>query len=747
MVRFVMAGFLGLLLVSVVWSQEQGKDLPKDKGFEVTTVPGPAGDLLRKWWKEKTASGNQGDWYENRDEAHSPLDVKPYPQLKVYTFTETERKNRENWAAARVVRNQVTFGNSSTSAPPTLGGSNPRQYYVAARGLQLLHDQYVGNNLYIYPEHLDHDPGHNGPGAGQAGGYGDLYPTNTPYLITSQGSSYTDQPFMKAIPLVLAAFRPEVKKKLIESGLLMPTIQWIFRSSNKHLKSRDDYLTGLAHPSVFEGAWVDELAMVQAAHDLKETEIPPLVKLKVMKETSYQSGRDFFDPVPGEKLGTTPCVIARVFRAGEQSRKMVVSAAETKDPNGKPLQFHWVLLRGDPERVVFHPTNTNQTEYEIEVKWQPRRPVLPGSLMESNRVDIGVIAHNGSHYTAPSFITWFFLDNEDRSYDEKGRITQWAHNLGSNRFDIQDWGKFIDYAVSPTGAQVLELNPSEITKVREFASKFRDKDEAVNVAKRSLTQATEMVKKIKADKNLKNDPSVKNMEAAVEKAQKATQVAELARNELLDGNAMNPPFRKLVFERLSRAVERRTLVNEIKRSAAWKKASDSMKESLDKRLGEYRSWGLKDPSEENPRSPFALSHMVYMHAQILNDLVFAGTIRPAYQIHFVDQRITTPQAWRDLYHWDDTLGLLGWTRFDGKTSKEFSHQGLLVIEKDNKGRCTLGRVVKYAQEPFSGRGPNNNPLVYKPTEDVLRIAYGPEDPPLGKVIERLKKPTSEGMDP
>ena len=61
------------------------------------------------------------------------------------------------------------------------------------------------------------------------------------------------------MPLVLAALRPEVKKKLTETGLLMPTIQMLMRSTNKQLKNSKEYLTGKAHPSVFEGSWVDEL--------------------------------------------------------------------------------------------------------------------------------------------------------------------------------------------------------------------------------------------------------------------------------------------------------------------------------------------------------------------------------------------------------------------------------------------------------------------------------------------------------
>src|SRR5262249_38220536 len=159
-------------------------------------------------------------------------------------------------------------------------GSNPRSYYVRPSGIAFLYQQYRANNIYIYPEHRDHDPGHNGPDEG----FGDLYPTNTPYLIISQGSSGSDQPFMHSLPLALAAFRPEVKKKLAAAGLLMPTLQMLLRSTNRHLKRVDAYTSAAAHPTVFEGTWVNDLGLVQAAHDIRTGDIPPMVQLKVLEE-------------------------------------------------------------------------------------------------------------------------------------------------------------------------------------------------------------------------------------------------------------------------------------------------------------------------------------------------------------------------------------------------------------------------------------------------------------------------------
>ena len=55
--------------------------------------------------------------------------------------------------------------------------------------------------------------------------YGDVYPANTPYVITSQGSSGSDQVFLSAVACTLAAFRPETKELLVRTGTLMPTVQ------------------------------------------------------------------------------------------------------------------------------------------------------------------------------------------------------------------------------------------------------------------------------------------------------------------------------------------------------------------------------------------------------------------------------------------------------------------------------------------------------------------------------------------
>ena len=115
----------------------------------VTTAGGPAGDALRKWWTEGTAAGNVGDWYDNRDRGHSDLDTRPFPQLRRFAYSPEDTKLGRDWALATVTRPNVTFGNSSTSAPPEMGGSNVRTCYCSPVGLRILESHYTHNNVYI----------------------------------------------------------------------------------------------------------------------------------------------------------------------------------------------------------------------------------------------------------------------------------------------------------------------------------------------------------------------------------------------------------------------------------------------------------------------------------------------------------------------------------------------------------------------------------------------------------------------
>ena len=394
------------------------------------------GKRLRKWFAEGTAAGHFGDLYDNCDRDHSNLKYSQFPQLHRIEYRPENAADIPMGLQNRFLHGGAVLGNSSTSMVGTpVWRSNPRMAYGSPTSMMALVRQYFHNHLYIYPEHQDHDPGHNGEGGG---GYGDVYPTNTPYLLISQGSSFTDQPLMDAIACTMAAFRPQVKQRLVETGLMSPTLQQIFRTCYKPVHRPDDYLTGIAHPSVFEGSQLDPLKMVETAHDMTIDKIPPIVRIRVEQQDRAIVGRDYFDISDREHLFDSPGAIARIGRSTQYQRHMIVSASDSTDLEQRPLKFKWVILRGDESRITLKPLDEAGSRAELTVAWHPRRKIHPQSEIESNRVDIGVFAHNGVTWSAPAFVTWYFLDNEDREYDEQGRILSVSYHGGTDTGNYAD---------------------------------------------------------------------------------------------------------------------------------------------------------------------------------------------------------------------------------------------------------------------------------------------------------------------
>ncbi len=381
---------------------------------------GKAGDLLRQWYKEGTAAGNRGDLYDNRDHGHSFMNCGVFPQLARVSYDADLQKRQLHWGLQRLfMYNGICIGNSSTALT---GGPfwrcQGRLALTEPNVPLLLYLQYVGSHLYVYPVHVDNNPGHNG-----ASGYGDVVPANTPYLVLSQGSSGSDQVFLEALVATLAALRPEVKQELAASGTLMPALQMIFRMGNRQVAKPDDYLTGKAHPTAFEGSQVDAEKMVSLAHGIQPEVLPPMVQIKVLEEDRAVVGRDYFDVAPRERLFDTPCAIARIIKSSKYEHRMVLSAAESKDLRDKRLTYYWAVLRGDPARIRINKLNSDGSKVELIVAYHERRPIAPGNARESNRVDIGAFVYNGTYYSAPAFVSLYTLDNERRVYDDKHRIT------------------------------------------------------------------------------------------------------------------------------------------------------------------------------------------------------------------------------------------------------------------------------------------------------------------------------------
>ncbi|MGV6849938.1 MAG: hypothetical protein ACWA5A_16320 [Marinibacterium sp.] len=376
---------------------------------------GPAHQLLRRLVNTGRAAGNAGDLYDNRDRGHARLDPLSFPQLTHIRYGPVFRAEGLDYGLPlTLLYDHPVIGNSSTAL--TRGALWRSQSRLAMTGeggawMQRLYRNYRSGQIDVFPEHRDHESAR-----------GDLFPANTPYLLTSQGSSGSDLPHVEALVMILAALRPDTKARLMEEGLLAPMVQMVYRRARIPVRSRADYLSGAAHPSAFRAADISLARMVSLANAILPDEIPPMVELTVLEDLRAVPGQDFFGDGLGERLFDTPSAIARIWRSRAGQRQMRISAAGTRDPNGRDLRFDWVLLRGDPDKVRIEPEGEGGHTARIHVDWQEPQAVPGREDLTSSRIDIGVFAHNGLYDSAPAFVSILLPGHEIRRYDADLRV-------------------------------------------------------------------------------------------------------------------------------------------------------------------------------------------------------------------------------------------------------------------------------------------------------------------------------------
>ncbi|MBQ6923033.1 MAG: hypothetical protein IJQ73_00180 [Kiritimatiellae bacterium] len=420
---------------NTTWNMENGGFItlfafpPRPEKVETNdfvNVPGKTGERLRQWQLEGTAAGNWGDLYDNLDRGHSRLDLRRFPEMTPIRYCAAAVSNGLDNTGATLFNfaGAPVIGNSSTAmtAGP-MWRSIPR--YAQEFTAPALVAQYLNNQSYVYPQHRDYLPTIAG----------DVYPSRTPYLYISPGSSWTDQPILAALATALAALRPEVKADLVRRHLLAPVLRVLVHSSLHGLSRRADYLEPTSHPPILKGDAIDTLRLVESAHALTTNALPPLVALRLTREEGAGTRPfvDFFDAAPGERLLDTPFAIARVFRGMGFTRKYTLSATPVNPVPGRALTYHWVLIQGDADRVRILPREDDGRLADIEIDYQGPLFGTPFGV-QSSRVDIALIADDGLYFSPPAFFSCFFLNNEVRRYSEDRRILSVDYGAAADNY-------------------------------------------------------------------------------------------------------------------------------------------------------------------------------------------------------------------------------------------------------------------------------------------------------------------------
>jgi len=405
---------------NTVWNMDVGcfqcyfkllQPVEKSEGI-AADYKGPAADLIKKWISEKSAAGNLGDLYMNRDRGHSKLGVKDFPDLTPVVYCKEAVELNADVNLPNAMFEYPLIGNSSmamTQGP--YWRSLPRAALIDQFSSIQQCMLYLNNQIWFYPEHKDYD-----------NEQGDLYPANAPFYTVVQGSSFADKVFMRAFAAAMAALPPATKQYLTATKMVAPTMQVLLRYNCGKVKVPEDYLEGAVHPPVFDGTDLDVTNLVMMAHDLKPEDVQPVVNLQVVREDSNVSGVDYFDRLP-EQLFNTPCCIARIARGVGYQRKMMVQARVARKGS---FDYKWVLLQGDPTKVEIKKLTSDGSRVEITVDWhgfyRPKNSDGSPRRLMSGRVDIGCFVKGERYYSAPSIISVYHLPSEERVYNEAHKI-------------------------------------------------------------------------------------------------------------------------------------------------------------------------------------------------------------------------------------------------------------------------------------------------------------------------------------
>src|SRR5207237_1087324 len=73
------------------------------------------------------------------------------------------------------------------------------------------------------------------------------------------------------------------------------------------------------------------------------------------------------------------------------------------------------------------------------------------------------------------------------------------------------------------------------------------------------------------------------------------------------------------------------------------------------------------------------------NAALLAQALFPGMLQVRTSTDFVDLRLATPKAWRDVYRYERG-NAAGWTRYGEDNPLEFNADGLLIVAKDELGK-------------------------------------------------------------
>lgn len=329
--------------------------------------------------------------YANRDDGHSIARVSQIPGLSALEWSQEAQD-----VGANIGYPNVQCINTLTKKPiPCLINcamaiehlvgwrSLPRNLLTSdLPQLPLQAKLFASGTMGFYPAHKDFTPAV------------DLLPANTPYYVISQGSSWSERPFLETALWTLASLPPQTRESLEQCGQLMPALQMILRQSKGV-----DYLSPDAHRSVFVTNSVSRARALSLAQKLQPDDYPGL-SLEIIQ-----------DATPENSYFQSSLAIGRVSRAQKYWDKLTIRART--DGASRVI---WRVLQAPEGKVAIKPLSNDGGLVELSVGWHGVFTNHWGQL--TTRIDVAAFAQTPSGgYSCPAIVSFYDIPLEQRVYD------------------------------------------------------------------------------------------------------------------------------------------------------------------------------------------------------------------------------------------------------------------------------------------------------------------------------------------
>lgn len=251
----------------------------------------------------------------------------------------------------------------------------------------------------------------------------DLFPANAPFHLVV-GSDPEDKRLAElAIETVATSMPAYVYTYFRDKKVLAPLTQRILRRCRPDVTNGQDYVSAVAHPTVWRAKDFDLRRIAACAAHLTRDDLPTIVFLQSVYEeyeaSPIRRATPLVDyPDPREEVSfETPFGIGIVLRAPEFKRKFRFRA--TAWPARPDTEFYWTPLQKGRAGLAAYARNEELRPErgfcEVTVSWSS----------VASRADVAVFAAAPDGPPGPpSIISFYRAPNESRAYDGKGRIAK-----------------------------------------------------------------------------------------------------------------------------------------------------------------------------------------------------------------------------------------------------------------------------------------------------------------------------------